>query len=136
MTRANAMIERLPGRLLVSLGMLELTVSLALLLIASTGRERLPSWAGPVDGVIAFLVVATLALVHARSASRVEATTLRASQTAMTVIVPGAFVLLWLFRDRLDWNILMPGLAWRSFVVLSGLPLSLAAWRLRSPAAR
>lgn len=38
-------------------------------------------------------------------------------------------VLLWIFRDRLIWNILLPGLAWRSFVVLSALPLALVVWR-------
>jgi len=25
---------------------------------------------------------------------------------------------LWLIRDRLDWNVLLPGLAWRLFFVL------------------
>jgi hypothetical protein len=40
-------------------------------------------------------------------------------------------VLLWIFRDRLIWNVLLPGLAWRTFVVLSGLPMTLVVWRRR-----
>jgi hypothetical protein len=36
---------------------------------------------------------------------------------------------MWLYQDHLRWNVLLPGLAWRSYVVLFSLPAALALWR-------
>jgi hypothetical protein len=35
---------------------------------------------------------------------------------------------LWLYRDLLDFNILLPGLAWRTFFFLSILPHAATLW--------
>ena len=64
----------------------------------------------------------------ARAANRVGPAELRVSYRVATTLPAVILVLFWIFRDRLTWNILLPGLAWRSFVVLSALPMALAVW--------
>jgi len=117
------------GRALVAIGAAQLVVSVALLLIASTTPQRLPRWGGPVDGAIAFTLVATLGVLYQATASRVRMAELRPSYHVATLLPAAVLVLLWLFRGRLIWNVLLPGLAWRIFVVLSAVPLAMAAVR-------
>ena len=38
----------------------------------------------------------------------------------------GLFVLFLLLRDRVAWHVLLPGLAWRAWVLVSTLPVWLA----------
>ena len=130
----NATAPRDRARWLVVLGTLELAVSVALLLIAATTPTRLPRWGGPVDVTVALSLVVTLALLRGATSSRVAVVELRNTQTLMTILPPAAFVGLWLAQNHLIWNTLLPGLAWRSFVVASVIPLALAT--LRSPSVR
>jgi hypothetical protein len=117
------------GRLIVVLGAGQLIVSFALLLWASTTPAPLPRWGGPIDGVIAFTLVGTLALLYQTAAKRVGLAELRASHRVATTLPAVIFILLWLSQHRLIWNVLLPGLAWRSFVLLSAIPLVMAVWR-------
>jgi hypothetical protein len=72
-------------------------------------------------------VVATLIALHRAAADRVGAAELRASYRVATTMAAIVLVLLWIFRDRVIWNVLLPGLAWRTFVVLSALPMAMVA---------
>jgi hypothetical protein len=40
-----------------------------------------------------------------------------------------ALLAAWLWRDQLDWNILLPGLPWRLFITLYTLPAALTEAR-------
>lgn len=120
------------GRALVVAGAAQLAVSLSLLLIASMPpEERLPRWGGPIDVALAFSIVATLIVLHRAAADRVGIGELRTGYRVAATLPAVMLVLLWLFRDSLIWNVLLPGLAWRSFVLLSALPMALAVWRGR-----
>ena len=50
---------------------------------------------------------------------------------AVVTPVPLILVGMWIFRDSLDFNILLPGLAWRIYFLLSILPHVLSLWNPR-----
>jgi hypothetical protein len=118
--------------MLVVLGAVQLAVSVALLLVASTTPARLPKWGGPLDVGVAFSLVVTLALLERSGAGLIGPAVLRASHRIGATLSALVFLALWMFADRLVWNTLLPGLAWRSFVVLTALPPALAVWRWRA----
>ena len=115
-------------RLLVSAFVLEVVVSLALLLTAST-RSDLPVWGGPVDGVLAFAVVGTAAWIWMVAPKVRHPRSLAIGHAAAATIPALEIAAVWWFRDALDLNILLPGLAWRTFIVLYTLPSAIDAWR-------
>ena len=124
------------GRLLAALGAAQFAASVVLLLAASAsahGVEDLPRWGGPLDVVLAFSLVVTLALVDAAARGRVGARALAVGRYAAALVVPLALVAMWLFRERLDFNVLLPGLAWRSYVLLYGLPAAVAVCERAAP---
>ncbi len=47
------------------------------------------------------------------------------SQRVAIYLFPLILVSMWLYRNSLDFNILLPGLAWRTFFFLSILPFGL-----------
>jgi hypothetical protein len=115
-------------RLLITVGVAEVIVSVALLLIAST-RSELPAWGGPVDGVLAFAVVATAASIWWVAPKIRSASSLSIGHAAAATIPALEIAAVWWLRDQLDLNILLPGLAWRTFIVLYTLPAAIDAWR-------
>ena len=119
------------GRRLLVVGfVLELIASFALLLTAST-RSDLPEWGGPVDVVIAFAVVATAAGIWMAAPKVRDASSLAVGHAAAATLPALEIAAVWWFRDELDLNILLPGLAWRTFIALYTLPSSIDAWRRR-----
>jgi hypothetical protein len=124
------------ARTLVGVGAAQLAVSVALLLVASTTPARLPRWGGPLDGAVAFSLILTLVLLHRVAGGRVGPAALGASYRVATTLPAVVLVVLWVFRDRLIWKILLPGVAWRGFVLLSALPPCLAAGGGRIACAR
>jgi len=115
-------------RALVGAFVLELIASFALLLTAST-RSELPVWGGPVDVVLAFAVVATAAGIWMRAAKVRDASSLAIGHAAAATLPALEIVAVWWFRGELDLNILLPGLAWRTFIALYTLPSALDVWR-------
>ena len=109
-------------------GLLMLLVSTGQLMYASMHPGALPRWGGVVDVAVAFLLVGWLAALHLKHGRAVGRTELLQSNQVLAFLFPLVFVGLWLAADRLTWNILLPGLAWRSFVVVQALPAALAAW--------
>jgi hypothetical protein len=114
--------------LVITLFLAELVVSFALLLIAST-RSALPAWGGPVDVVFAFAVVATAAWIWMLAPKTRDPWALSVGHAAAATAPALALAAVWWFRDQLDLNILLPGLAWRTFIVLYTLPAAIDAWR-------
>ena len=99
--------------------------SVALLLIAST-RSDLPSWGGIVDGIIAFTLVGTSFFVWRRGGEAATLRDLRIGHGLAATVPALMLVAIWWYRDSLDLNVLLPGLAWRTWLVLYTVPSALA----------
>ena len=98
-------------------------VSTVILLIASTVKGPVPAWGGYMDVGIVILIAFIGFSIHQRNKSlpRYEVS----HQVAITLF-PLIAVSMWLYRNSLDFNILLPGLAWRTYFFLSTLPHGLA----------
>lgn len=86
-------------------------ISTVILLIASTAKTPVPAWGGYLDvGIVVLLAIAGFA-IHQRNkiVPRYEI-----SHQVAIYLFPLILVGMWLYRDSLDLNILLPGLAWRT----------------------
>jgi hypothetical protein len=100
-----------------------------LLFASSAGAEALPGWAGPVDVFLALSLVVTAALLYRAADGQAWEWSLRAAYP-VAVWLPSLLLLaMWLGRDSLDFNVLLPGVVWRLFLVLHTLPYALELWR-------
>lgn len=121
-------------RLLVAAGAVEVAVSVALLLSASTAHASLPAWGGPVDVALAFVLVGTCAWIWLVAPKVRDVAALSAGHATAATVPALEIAAVWFFRDQLDLNVLLPGLAWRTFIVLYSVPAAIDAWR--GPAVR
>ena len=98
-------------------------VSTAILPVASTARTPVPAWGGYPDVGIVISIALIGFSIHQRNKSlpRYDIS----PQVAITLF-PLILVSMWLYRNSLDFNILLPGLAWRTYLFLSILPHGLA----------
>jgi len=101
-------------------------VSTAIVLIASTAKGQLPAWGGYLDIGIVVLIVVNGFVIHWVSKNRPD---YYISHQAALYLFPIIFISMWIYRDALDLNILLPGLAWRTFFFLSILPYGLNLWK-------
>ena len=51
------------------------------------------------------------------------------SHQVAVYLFPLILVGMWVFREALDFNILLPGVAWRTYFLLSILPHALSLWK-------
>ena len=102
-------------------------ISTMILLIASTAKTRLPAWGGYLDvGIVVLIAVAGFTIhVRTKNAPRYDV-----SHQVALYLFPLLILGMWLYRDSLDFNILLPGVAWRSYFLLSILPHGLNLWKL------
>jgi hypothetical protein len=116
------------GRLLSLLFIGMYIPSIALLLTASTARNELPTWGGIVDVGLVILIALTGFWIHQLSNARSRADL---SHRVAVYLFPAVLVGMWLFRElaKADFNIRLPGLAWRTYFFLSILPHELFFWR-------
>lgn len=101
-------------------------ISTVILLIASTAKNPVPVWAGYLDVGIVVLVAMIGFAIYQRNKStpRYDIT----HQVAM-YLFPLILVGMWISRDSLDFNILLPGVAWRIYLFLNILPHALNLWK-------
>jgi hypothetical protein len=124
--------ETMRARLLAVVWIGLFVLSATLLGIASVSPEtvaQIPTL-GYVDAAAAFALVVLLAIFE-RQRRTLQVQDLILSLGIIGVVLPAMFVGLWLGREGIVWNTLLPGLAWRSFVLLWGLPSVIAALRGR-----
>jgi hypothetical protein len=103
-----------------------LIISSVILLIASTARIPLPIWGGYLDVAIVVLIAFTGFTIYQRSKHLPRYDT---SYQFALYLFPLILVGMWLFRNALDFNILLPGAAWRTYFFLSILPHALRIWK-------
>jgi hypothetical protein len=108
----------------------QLVVSVSLLLFAST-RKDLQAWGGPLDGIVAFTLVGTAFFIWRRAGDRAGLGEFRTSHAAAAIVPALVLAAIWWYRDALDFNILLPGLAWRTWLVVYTLPFAITLLRAR-----
>ena len=67
-------------------------------------------------------------LVYVKGNALVDDRARQLSYGVATIVPALCFVGMWLLADRLRFDILLPGLAWRTYFVLTTLPAALAVW--------
>src|SRR5919106_2663886 len=85
-------------------------ISTTILLIASTANIPAPAWGGYLDVGIVVLIAFTGFVIYQREKS---APLYNTSYQVAIYLFPLILVLMWLYRDSFDFNILLPGAAWR-----------------------
>jgi hypothetical protein len=101
-------------------------ISTAILLIASTAKTPVPPWGGYLDVGIVVLIAFIGFTIHQRNKS---APRYDISHPVATYLFPLILVGMWVYQDSLDFNILLPGLAWRTYFFLSILPHTINLWK-------
>jgi hypothetical protein len=101
-------------------------ISTVLVLIASTAKTPLPAWGGYLDvGIVVLLAFIRIAIRQRdKNTPRYDI-----SHQVAVYLFPLILVGMWLYRNSIDFNILLPGLAWRTYFFLSILPHGLNLWK-------
>lgn len=107
--------------------MILFVISTAILLIASTAKNPVPAWGGYLDVGIVVLIAFTGFTIYQRNKS---APRHDISHQVAIYLFPLILVGMWIYRNSLDFNILLPGAAWRTYFLLSILPHALTLWKL------
>jgi len=105
-------------------------ISTVILLITSTARTPVPTWGGYLDVGIVVLIALIGFIIHQRNKSGPR---YNISHQIAIYLFPLILVGMWINRDSLDFNILLPGVAWRTYYFLSILPHALSLWKLEQP---
>jgi hypothetical protein len=107
-------------------------------LVASIfSSEAFPKWLGYLDVVIAFALVIMTILIDVIARGKIESHVIQASYRLYRLLVGLPLALLivfFIFGDHIDWSILLPGLAWRSWLLLYILPAGLTVWQVNRAA--
>jgi len=120
-------------RTLAVLGVALLVVSTAFPVAASVLRmKKPPTWIGVLDISVAGALMVVAFVTTARAGGRIDARVkevsyraYRASSNALPLLI-AAFLLL---GDRLQWDVLVIGLAWRTWVLWYALPAWISLWQ-------
>ena len=114
------------ARALTFAGVALYLVSLAMLVLASTNDiSQFPMWVGPLDVAVALLLVIAFVLLKIALGGQNSAPATQSSYTIFTYLIPITIAVIWFFREQLILNTLLPGLAWRTYVLFEMLP---GAW--------
>jgi hypothetical protein len=121
------MMRRFSNLFLIVSFIILFSISTVLVLIASIARTLLPAWGGYLGVGIVVLIAFTGIMIHQRNKSSPR---YDISHQIAVYLFPPVLVGMWVFRNSLDFNILLPGLAWRTYFFLSILPHSMNVWKL------
>ena len=119
-------MTNLSNKTYILLFLILFAISTAILLIASTSRIPVPTWGGYLDVGIVFLIALTGFVIYQRNKSTPR---YDISYQVAIHLFPLILVGMWVYRDSLDFNILLPGAAWRTYFFLSVLPHALNLWK-------
>jgi hypothetical protein len=114
------------NRFYIAAFILLFAISTAILLIASTARTSVPAWAGYLDVSLVALIAFTGLMIHQRNKN---APPYAISYQIAVYLFPLMILGMWLARNSLDFNILLPGVAWRTYLFLSILPHAITLWK-------
>jgi hypothetical protein len=120
-------MTKIPNRFFILSFLILFAISTTILLIVSTAKTPVPAWGGYVDVSIVILIALTGFALHRRDQDPPRYD--RSHQVAVHIF-PLILVAMWVFRDALDFKILLPSVAWRTYFLLSILPQALSLWKL------
>ena len=115
----------LPNRLLLISYYTAYGVSLIILVISSTSKSPVPAWGGSADVGTAILIALLGFVIFGRGKNSPR---FEIGHRAALNIVPSVLLVLWVLHNAFDFNILLPGLAWRIFFFLHILPYGATLW--------
>ena len=121
------MMRRFSNLFLIVSFVILFSISTVLVLIASAAKTSLPAWGGYLDVGIVVLIAFTGIMIHQRNK---RAPRYDISHQIAIYLFPVVLVGMWVFRNSIDFNILLPGLAWRTYFFLSILPRGINLWKL------
>jgi len=94
--------------------------------------DALPTWVGILDVVLAFAAVGLAIRVVTLAEKQIGDRAIRGSYRVYRGLASVPLALLVLFfvvGDHIKWNVLLPGLAWRAWLLMYTLPAAIAAYR-------
>ena len=94
--------------------------------------DRVPRWLGVCDVVVAAILVVVGMVIVSRKPSEFAPPVVATSFRAYRGLASSFLILLVLFfvaADNIRWSILLPGLAWRGWLLTMVLPSWLSAWQ-------
>jgi hypothetical protein len=115
-------MSNLSNKFYIARFVLLFVISSVILLIASTARSPLPAWGGYQDVTIVVLIALAGFTIYRRSKNVLP---YDVSYQVALYLLPLILVGRWVYRASLDFNILLPGVAWRTCFFLSILPHAL-----------
>lgn len=93
-----------------------------------------PVWIGALDVLIALVLVALLVIATTKARDKIDdhvkGTSFHIYQF-LAVVPLFLWVIFFLFGDKIRWEILLPGLAWRAWALLYCIPSMVALWKNR-----
>jgi hypothetical protein len=104
-------------------------ISTGILIFASMAKDPVSAWGGYLDVAIVVLIMVTGFTIHQRNKN---VPNYGISYQVALYLFPLILVAMWLNRDLLDFNILLPGVAWRTYFFLSILPHAIPLWKPES----
>jgi hypothetical protein len=123
-------MKKISNQLYIASFIILFCISTAILLIASASKTPVPAWGGYLDVGIVLLIALIGFAIHQRDkgAPRYDV-----SHQVAIYLFPLTLVGMWIYRDVLDFNILLPGVAWRTYFFVSILPHAFSLWKLEQP---
>ena len=115
--------------LLIATALFYLASLIVLVYASLTSSTSRPSWGGYLDAGIAVLLVMASFTIFGMNKSKPN---FEIGHRAALNIIPLILLGMWIFRNALDFNILLPGLAWRTFLFLHILPFGINLWNQAS----
>jgi hypothetical protein len=119
-------MNRISNKLYIVAFFILFAISTLILLIASTAKTSVPTWGGYLDVFIVLLIAFTGFTIHQRNKGvpRYDI-----SHQIAIYLFPLILVGMWIYRNSLDFNILLPGVAWRTYFFISILPHAINLWK-------
>ncbi len=115
---------------MITFGAVLFAISVAFPVVASMGQQdMLPSWIGFFDVSLALVLVIMAMLIDAVARGKISSHVIQLSYRFYRVAATLPLLLLVVFflvGDQIKWNVLLPGLAWRAWLLLYILPSGLA----------
>jgi hypothetical protein len=122
----------LSHRSVVVLTAAQFLASTAIVLVASAVPPPLPKWVAGADITLVATLFVSAELLRRRGDGCLSVRLLQATTQVSATAVGLLIATVWMARDRVDLNILLPGLAWRTFLAVLILPWAASAFRRRN----
>lgn len=116
----------LSNRFLLFMACAAYFVSTYLVLYASASDVPVPRWAGYLDVGVVLLIVFLSFMIFWKGK---ENPRFPPAYLAALNIMPLILLGIWVYRNSLDFNILLPGLAWRTLLFFHTLPYAMNLWK-------